>query len=67
MTALDSMTGVLPIVVVAGAATMITKSMFGATRPEPRRRKSRRSKQTQRRPSLFSGIGDFSNLGPMGR
>ncbi len=63
MSALDSMTSILPVVVVAGAATMITKSMFGATRPEPRRRKSRRSKRTQRRLSYGPGLGNFSNLG----
>lgn len=61
MYGLSAMTGVLPTVVVAGAATMITKSMFGQ-RPQPTRRKRKRARS---RVSVLPGVGfgNFSNVG----
>lgn len=55
---LTAMTGVLPVVVVAGAATMITKSMFGQ-RPQPTRRKKRKGSRVLPGP----GFGNFGNVG----
>ena len=52
---LDQMTGVLPVVVVAGTATMMTKSMFD----QGRSRSKKRSRRSRRGPRF----GNFSNVG----
>ena len=55
MFGLSAMTGVLPVVVVAGAATKTTQSIFQT--PQPTRRK----KEKPRKSSV--GFGNFSNVG----
>lgn len=53
---LSAMTGILPTLVVAGAATKITQSIFNQ-RPQPARRKRRKARKS------ISGFGNFSNVG----
>jgi len=66
---LGAMTGVLPVVVVAGAATKMTQSMFDGQRRRPARKASKRRSPQY---SAFSGgmasgmkagRGNFSNIG----
>ncbi len=55
MYGLSAMTGILPVIVVAGAATQMTKSMF--QKPQPTRRKKKKSRKSG------VGFGSFSNVG----
>ena len=67
MTALDSMMGILPVVLVAGVATKMTSSLFGNQEPS-RQRSPRRSRPRRRsrpsRPGSIPGMsfGNFSNV-----
>lgn len=62
---LEAMTGVLPTVVVAGAAVKITERLFDGRRPR-RVSRPRRRQRTRSRSSTGMGFGNFSNLGSMG-
>lgn len=58
--AAEQITGIIPVVVAAGVATTITKSVFQGTQPARGKRRSK-GRSKRRRNSL--GYGDFSNLG----
>ena len=45
-TALDSAVGVLPVIMVAGAATWMTKSLFDMSDQPRKKRKSRRRRRS---------------------
>ena len=59
--ALDSTMGVIPVIIVAGAATLMTKTLFDQ---ESRlQQKSKRGKRKSRRRKASRNWGNFSNVG----
>lgn len=58
--AVEAMTGLIPVVVAGGMVTSMTKSVFPNNTLAKPKRKSKR--QSRKRRSEGLGYGDFSNL-----
>lgn len=54
---LASMTGIIPVTMMAGVNVAVIKELFPERYPRRRRRRSKRSRRSQR----STGFGDFSN------
>lgn len=64
MSAVDSLAGIIPIVIVGGLAMKLTDKMMGNQKPLYRNRRQRPSNgmgRNRRRRSV--GFGNFSNIG----
>jgi len=61
-TALDQLTGTIPVIVMGGVAMKMTQSMFDQQQKYNGNRRRVRSRRNGRRVSRL-GFGDFSNLG----